>query len=76
MGVADHATPLYPQKLALISSTSGGRSAGIVCSQTKVHGVCFLIMGVYPERLNYAISNQYSKNWKKPISAITDQYLQ
>jgi hypothetical protein len=32
---ADHATPLYPQKLALISPTSGGRSVGIVCSRTK-----------------------------------------
>ena len=32
---ADHATPLYPQKLALISPTGGGRSVGIVRSQTK-----------------------------------------
>jgi hypothetical protein len=31
----DHATPLYPQKLALTSSTSGGRSVGIVRSRTK-----------------------------------------
>jgi hypothetical protein len=31
----DHATPLYPQKLALTSPTSGGRSVGIVGSQTK-----------------------------------------
>jgi hypothetical protein len=30
-----HATPLYPQKLALNSPTSGGRSVGIVRSQTK-----------------------------------------
>jgi hypothetical protein len=28
--------PLYPQKLALISPTSGGRSVGIVRSRTKV----------------------------------------
>jgi hypothetical protein len=27
---ADHATPLYPQKSALTSPTSGGRSVGIV----------------------------------------------
>jgi hypothetical protein len=32
----DHATPLYPQKLALTSPTSGGRSVGIVRSRTKV----------------------------------------
>jgi hypothetical protein len=32
---ADHVTPLYPQKLALISSTGGGRSVGIVRSRTK-----------------------------------------
>jgi hypothetical protein len=32
---ADYATPLYPQKLVLTSSTSGGRSVGILCSRTK-----------------------------------------
>jgi len=32
---ADHMTPRYPQKLALTSPTSGGRSVGIVCSRTK-----------------------------------------
>jgi hypothetical protein len=31
----DHATPLYLQKLALTSPTCGGRSVGIVRSQTK-----------------------------------------
>ena len=31
----DHATPLYPQKLALTSPTGGGRSVGIVRSRTK-----------------------------------------
>jgi hypothetical protein len=31
----DHASPLYPQKLALTSPTSGGRSVGIVRSQTQ-----------------------------------------
>jgi hypothetical protein len=33
---AYHATPLYPQKLALTSPTSGGRSVGIGSSRTKV----------------------------------------
>jgi hypothetical protein len=31
----DHATSLYPQKLALTSPTSGGRSVGIVRWRTK-----------------------------------------
>jgi hypothetical protein len=31
----NHATPLYPQKLAQTSPTTGGRSIGIVCSRTK-----------------------------------------
>ena len=37
MGIrcADHVTPLYPQKLALTSPTSGGRSVGIVRLRTK-----------------------------------------
>jgi hypothetical protein len=32
---ADDGTPLYPQKLALTSPTSGGRSVGIVRLRTK-----------------------------------------
>jgi hypothetical protein len=32
---SDHVTHLYPQKLALTSPTSGGRSVGIVRSRTK-----------------------------------------
>jgi hypothetical protein len=32
---ADHATPLYPQKLALTSTTCSGRSVGIVSLWTK-----------------------------------------
>jgi hypothetical protein len=38
---ADHTTPpLYPPKLALTSSTSGGRSVGIVSLQTKAMKLC------------------------------------
>jgi hypothetical protein len=33
---------LYPQKLALTSPTSGGRSVGIVRLRTKSHGVFFI----------------------------------
>jgi hypothetical protein len=32
---ADHVTPLYPQKVALTSTTSGGRSVGIVSLRAK-----------------------------------------
>jgi hypothetical protein len=32
---SDHATPIYPPKLALTSPTRGGRSVGIVRSRTK-----------------------------------------
>jgi len=39
---ADHVTPLYPQKLALISPTGGGRSVGIVCSRTKATEFFFI----------------------------------
>jgi hypothetical protein len=34
---------LYPQKLALTSPTSGGRSIGIVRLRTKSHGVFILV---------------------------------
>jgi hypothetical protein len=36
-------TPLYPQKLALTSPTSGGRSVGIVRSRTKAMEFSFYI---------------------------------
>jgi len=40
---ADHVTPLYPQKLALTSSTGGRRSVGIVRVRTKAtEFVCLL----------------------------------
>jgi hypothetical protein len=32
---ADHVAPFYPQKLAITSPTSGGRSVGIVRSRTQ-----------------------------------------
>jgi hypothetical protein len=38
---ADYATPLYPQKLALTSLTSGSRSVGIVRSRTKATELLF-----------------------------------
>jgi hypothetical protein len=38
MRCAVHATPLYPQKLALTSLKWSGHSAGIVRLQTEGHG--------------------------------------
>jgi len=40
---ADHATPLYPQKLALTSPTGGGRSLGIV--RVRTEATEFVLMG-------------------------------
>jgi hypothetical protein len=42
---ADHVNPLYPQKLALTSPTSSGRSVGIVRLRTKSHRVFFFCSG-------------------------------
>jgi hypothetical protein len=44
-GGTDHATPLYPQKLALTSPTSGGRSVGIVRSRTKATELVISVWG-------------------------------
>ena len=41
---ADHVTPLYPQKLAVTSPTGGGRSVGIVRSQTNATEFSFLVL--------------------------------
>jgi hypothetical protein len=41
---AKHATPFYPQKLALTSPTSGGRSVGIVSSRTKSAELLLLLL--------------------------------
>jgi hypothetical protein len=39
---SDHATPLYLQKMALTSPTSGGRLVGIVCSWAKAIELLFI----------------------------------
>jgi hypothetical protein len=44
---------LYPQKLALISPTSGRRSVGIVFLPTKSHGVWFVCF-LYDENIETA----------------------
>ena len=51
---ANHVTPLYPQKLALTLPTGGGRSVGIVRSQTKATEFSFsfsLVDTVYIEEI-------------------------
>jgi hypothetical protein len=40
---ADHTIPLSLQQLAVMSLTSGGRSVGIVRSQTKVTGLVVIV---------------------------------
>jgi len=40
-------TPLYPQKLALTSTTGGGRSVGMVRSRTKATEFSF---SFYPSK--------------------------
>jgi hypothetical protein len=40
---ADYATPFYPQKFALTSPTSGGRSVGTVLSRTQTTEFCFVL---------------------------------
>jgi hypothetical protein len=42
---------LYPQKLALTSPTSGGRSVGIVRLRTKGHGVFLLGTGCFEPQI-------------------------
>jgi hypothetical protein len=41
---ADYATPLYPQKLAITSPTSGGRSVGIFRMRTKATELLLLLL--------------------------------
>jgi hypothetical protein len=41
---AGHSTPLYPQKLALTSPTSGDRSVSIVRSRTKATDLLLVII--------------------------------
>jgi hypothetical protein len=51
----DHATHLYPQKLALAWLTSGGRSVGTVCSRTKATELLLLLLSrfVIPHYTHY-----------------------
>ena len=59
---ADHATPLYPQNLAVTSPTGGGRSVGIVRSRTKATE--FRVYGPGFET-SYVLSVVHSNNGKR-----------
>jgi hypothetical protein len=64
---ADRATPLYPQKLALTSLTSGGRSVSIVCSWTKATEIVFSLILQNHEHKTVSIMNTYSWQPKSNI---------
>jgi hypothetical protein len=53
---ADYATPLYPQKLALTSSTSGGPSVGIVRLRTKATEFSLVLFKASAESVAFIFS--------------------
>ena len=62
---ADHVTPLYPQKLALTSSTGGGRSVGIVCVRTKATEFSFVYIYIYIYIYTHARTHAHSVAYKE-----------
>jgi hypothetical protein len=71
---ADHVAPLYPQKLALTSPTSGGRSVGIVRSRTEATEFSLVIelngmMGIQ-ENLEEHFNMQPQKTTKRGTPAV------
>jgi hypothetical protein len=63
----DYATPLYPQKLAVNSATSGGRSVGIVRSRTKVTELLLKLFTILTaqylfERATHAVDSSFSRS--------------
>ena len=59
---ADHATPLYPQKLALTSPTGGGRSVGIVRSRTKATEFFLVFLCLSPSVIPYHLRRIVGKH--------------
>ena len=57
---ANHVTPLYPQKLARTSPTSGGRSVGKVRSRTKATEFSFSLD-------DEQMRSKYVEAWNKLI---------
>jgi hypothetical protein len=67
----------YPQKLALTSSTSGGRSVGIVRSQTKAREL-LLILGRVKEAVNFTADSLHcAVKWKSTNIniAVASEYI-
>jgi hypothetical protein len=52
---ADHATPSYPQRLALTSPTSGGRSVGIVRLRTTATNFSFFLVNYTRKEISILI---------------------
>jgi hypothetical protein len=70
----DHATPLYQQKLALASRTSGGRSVGIVRLLTESHGVCCLFYFVAIQFVSSGFAllvGMWSESWEQCKGAVS-----
>jgi hypothetical protein len=58
----DHATSLYPQKLALTLPTRSGRSVGIVRSRTKVTELLVIIeLNLTHLQYNFQLEVKYKK---------------
>jgi hypothetical protein len=62
---------LYPQKLALISPTSGGRSVGIVRSRTKATELLLLLLVI-----NNNNNNNKSSDWSAVESVSLNKLTQ
>jgi hypothetical protein len=58
----DYATPLYPQKLALTSPTSGTRSIGIVWSRTQATKFFSFILVLTLDSIPSAYSSKQAIN--------------
>jgi hypothetical protein len=62
---ADHAIPLYPQKLTLTLRTNGDRPVGIVCLLINSHGVLY----THAHIALYLITSNYGNEF--PCEAVT-----
>ena len=64
---ANHVTPLYPQKLALTSPTSGGRSVGMVRSRTKATEFSFSLVSETVKYVDLAIFSEDMLSFFKAV---------
>ena len=68
---AGHVTPLYPQKLALISPTGGGRSVGIVRVRTKATEFSLVLVRVSSVHLAQLLELEQSEAFSVPHHLLT-----